>query len=73
MYDQHQHQHQHDHQQQHYHQHQHQHQHENLTDAHHAWTWGAVWRGGEGGDLAIFFIFSENFLPISNFFFISLH
>ena len=22
-----------------------------LTDAHHAWAWGAVWRGGEGGDL----------------------
>ena len=33
----------------------------NLTDAHHAWTWGAVWRGGEGGDLKMvrqFFIFS---------------
>ena len=25
----------------------------NLTDAHHAWTWGAVWRGGEGGDLTM--------------------
>ena len=24
-----------------------------LTDAHHAWTWGAVWRRGEGGDLVM--------------------
>ena len=28
----------------------------NLTDAHHAWTWGAVWRGGEGGDLTMWFV-----------------
>ena len=41
---------------QHHHQHQHKHQHENLTDAHHAWTWGAVWRGGEGGDLVTIFL-----------------
>ena len=46
---------------QHHHQHQHKHQHENLTDAHHAWTWGAVWRGGEGGDLQSFHSISRLF------------
>ena len=37
----------------------------NLTDAHHAWTWGAVWRGGEGGDL-------QSFQSISRLFFLVL-
>ena len=36
-----------------------------LTDAHHAWAWGAVWRGGEGRDLVAMdrqIFFSDNFI-----------